>query len=74
MLAVSKGHSQYTHPTAGIAGEYVGSCVVNNCGPFTYTDDGGAGGNYSNNINSIYRVFVQPLPEVACKLHLIHLM
>lgn len=57
MLAVSKGHSQYTHPTAGIAGEYVGSCVVNNCGPFTYTDDGGAGGNYSNNINSIYRVF-----------------
>lgn len=47
----------YTHPTTGIAGEYVGSCLVTDCGPFNYYDDGGATGNYSANINQIYRVF-----------------
>lgn len=47
----------YTHPTVGIAGEYVGSCLVTDCGPSNYYDNGGAGGNYANNINNIYRVF-----------------
>ncbi|MEN9999518.1 MAG: hypothetical protein RI922_2508 [Bacteroidota bacterium] len=53
----------YTHPTAGIANEKVGSCLVMDCGPATYTDNGGASGNYSNNIgsaspaNAPYRVF-----------------
>lgn len=49
-------NAQYTHPTVGIANEYVGACLVSTCGPSTYTDNGG-GGNYSNNINNIYRVF-----------------
>ena len=54
---------QYTHPTVGIQGEYVGSCLVSDCGPFTYSDDGGGGsGNYSNNVNNIYRVFC---PSIA---------
>jgi len=53
----------YTHPTIGIANEFVGSCLVSNCGPFTYTDDGlGGGGNYSNSVNNIYRVFC---PSIA---------
>ena len=47
----------YTHPTTGINGEFVGSCLVSNCGPSTYTDNGGALGNYSSNIPMIYRVF-----------------
>ena len=54
--------SQYTHPTVGINSEYVGSCLVSNCGPFTYRDNGGLGGNYALNINNIYRVFC---PSVA---------
>lgn len=52
----------YNHPTVGIQSEYVGSCLVSNCGPFNYFDNGGSGGNYSNNIASIYRVFC---PSIA---------
>lgn len=52
----------YTHPTVGGAGEFVGACLVNDCGPFVYTDDGGPAGNYSDNIEyvgfgGVYRVF-----------------
>ncbi len=59
----------YLHPAGiGIAGEKVGACEVADCGPSVYTDDGGAGGNYSNNIgsglgqNAVYRVFC---PSIA---------
>ncbi|NSW45533.1 MAG: hypothetical protein HPY79_06955 [Bacteroidales bacterium] len=45
----------YYHPTEGLQGTYLGSCMVNTC-TGTYTDDGGAA-NYSLNINSIYRTF-----------------
>lgn len=61
-FSICELRAQYSHPTVGINGEYVGSCLVANCGPLTYTDNGGAAGNYSNNINNIYRVFC---PSVA---------
>ena len=61
--------ADYTHPTTGVNNEKVGACLVNDCGPFTYADDGDTGGNYSNNIpgvyspnNAPYRVFC---PSVA---------
>ncbi len=47
----------YTHPTTGINSEYVGACLVTDCGPFTYTDNGGPTGYYSDSINQVYRVF-----------------
>jgi hypothetical protein len=47
---------QYTHPTVDIQSEFVGSCLVVDCGPSTYTDNGDIGGNYANNIDFIYRV------------------
>lgn len=61
------GPATYTHPTALIAGEFVGTCLVNNCGPFTYADNGNTTGSYSNNIGTpgqggVYRVFC---PSVA---------
>ncbi len=57
LISISSAFSQtYTHPTTGIAGEYVGACETATC-TGTYVDNGGAGGNYSLNINNIYRVF-----------------
>ena len=52
--------ADYTHPTTGIQGEYVGACLVSDCGPFTYADNGDLSGNYSNNI-ATYRVFCPSL-------------
>ncbi len=56
--------ADYTHPTAGLNGEKIGACLVNDCGPFTYADNGDVG-NYSNSVytvayspnNAPYRVF-----------------
>lgn len=52
----------YSHPIVGAQGEFVGSCLVNDCGPFNYADDGGPSANYSTDIGTpgqggIYRVF-----------------
>ncbi len=52
----------YTHPTTGINSEYVGACLVADCGPLNYYDNGGPSGNYSSSINNIYRVFC---PSIA---------
>ncbi len=46
----------YTHPTIGLNSTWAGACLVNTCSG-TYYDNGGAGGNYAANINSIYRTF-----------------
>jgi len=60
--AINSSFSQtYTHPTVGIGGEFVGSCLEATCSG-TYYDNGGAGGNYSNNINQVYRVFCPDSP------------
>lgn len=52
----------YYHPTEGLQGTYLGSCMVNTC-TGTYTDDGGTA-NYSLNINNVYRTFC---PDAAGK-------
>lgn len=46
----------YTQPTLGVNGTYAGACLVNTCSG-TFYDNGGAGGNYAANINSVYRTF-----------------
>lgn len=56
-ISLKASAQNYTHPTVGIQSEYVGACLVANCGPFNYYDNGGAGNNYSSGINQIYRVF-----------------
>jgi len=46
----------YLHPTTGQQGTYSGGCQVHTCSG-NYYDNGGPGGNYSNNINWIYWTF-----------------
>ncbi len=50
------GTATYTQPVLGLQNTYVGTNMVSTCGG-TFTDDGGVGGNYSNNINEVYRTF-----------------
>lgn len=50
------GAVNYLHPTTGLQNSNVGTNMVATCGG-TYTDNGGAGANYSDNINNVYRTF-----------------
>ena len=56
-----------THPTTGIQNTYVGACMVNTCGA-TITDDGGTAGDYSNNINNVYRTICPDVPGNCVRL------
>lgn len=49
-------------PTTGISNTYAGACTSNSCTTTQYYDDGGSGGNYSLNVNQIYRTFC---PNIA---------
>lgn len=55
------GAATYTQPTLGLQNTYVGTNMVNTCGG-TFTDNGGTAGNYSNNINGVYRTFCPNQP------------
>lgn len=56
LVTASVSAQTYTHPTVGLNSTYAGACMVNTC-TGTYYDNGGAGGNYVNNINNVYRTF-----------------
>ncbi|MBX7096049.1 MAG: hypothetical protein K1X56_15115, partial [Flavobacteriales bacterium] len=57
----------YTQPTVGLQGTYAGTCEVNTCSGSFY-DDGGAAGNYSLNVNNIYRTFCPNAPGQCIRL------
>src|SRR5688572_16264803 len=57
----------YFHPTQGLQSTYVGACTANLCSG-VYVDDGGTGGNYSNNVNNVYRTFCPNAPGQCIRL------
>ncbi|PHR48779.1 MAG: hypothetical protein COA32_04725 [Fluviicola sp.] len=56
----------YTHSTSGLASTFSGGCTVNTCSG-VYYDNGGAGGNYSNNINNIYHTYCPDSPGTCLR-------
>lgn len=56
LLCLSAWAQNYYHPTTGQQGTYSGGCQIHTCSG-NYYDNGGPGGNYSNNINWIYQTF-----------------
>jgi len=50
------GTATYLAPTVGLQNTYLGTNMVSTCSG-TFTDNGNVAGNYSNNINLIYRTF-----------------
>lgn len=62
---VSNGQT-YLHPTIGNNSTYSGACPESTCSGIYY-DNGGAGGNYSNNINQVYQTFCPDQPNVCIR-------
>jgi hypothetical protein len=58
----------YLAPTVGMQSQNVGSCMVNTCSG-TYRDNGN-NGNYSNNINGVYRHFCPNAAGQCVRLNL----
>lgn len=56
----------WEHPTVGIQGTYNGGCMIPTCGG-NYYDDGGSAGNYSNDVDLIYRTFCPEQPNKCLK-------
>lgn len=56
----------YLQKTVGVQSTYSGGCPVSTCSG-TFYDNGGSGGNYSNNINHIYQVFCPSSPGMCLK-------
>jgi hypothetical protein len=49
--------ANYTQPTVGLGGSYVGGPMIATCGG-TYADNGGISGNYANNVTlQVYQTF-----------------
>src|SRR5436190_4815026 len=46
----------YLMATTGVQNTYTGACLVSTCSGTIY-DNGGAAGNYSPNVNAIFRTF-----------------
>lgn len=60
-VSCSPACANYSHPTAGMQNTYLGACMVSTCCANVY-DNGGSGGNYSDNINQVYRTFCPSQP------------
>jgi hypothetical protein len=67
VFVFTSAYSQtYLHPTTGLQGQNVGTCMVTTCSG-TYYDDGGAAGNYSLNSGGIYRTFCPSTPNTCMR-------
>ncbi|MBK8498744.1 MAG: T9SS type A sorting domain-containing protein [Flavobacteriales bacterium] len=66
MLAAGLVAQTYTHATVGQQSTYTGNCMVTTCSG-TYYDNGGAAGNYSANINNIFRTFCPSTPGMCMR-------
>jgi hypothetical protein len=61
LLATPNKAQTYNMPIVGLQSTYIGACPVATCAG-TFYDNGGAGGNYTANINAVERTFTASTP------------